>query len=73
MIYLTPSAEKENFSLESGIDIFGVVFVRLKKICNTYYDRITFLSPSIKEEKESMLGKKFDGIAPIAPSEVSRY
>ena len=31
MIYLTPSAEKDNFSLESGIDILGVVFVRLKK------------------------------------------
>ena len=31
MIYLTPSAEKENLSLESGIDIFKVVFVRLKK------------------------------------------
>ena len=49
MIYLTPSAEKEKFSLESGIDILGVVFVRLKKICNTYYDSITFLSPLIKE------------------------
>ena len=31
MIYLTPSAEKENFRLESGIEILGVVFVRLKK------------------------------------------
>ena len=30
MIYLTPSAEKENF-MESGIDILGVVFGRLKK------------------------------------------
>ena len=34
MIYLKPSAEKElkeHFSLESGIDILGVLFVRLKK------------------------------------------
>ena len=30
MIILTPSAEEENFSLESDIDILGVSFVRLK-------------------------------------------
>ena len=31
MTYLKPSTEKDNFSLESGIDILGVLFVRLKK------------------------------------------
>ena len=37
MIYLTDSAEKNNFSMESGIDIFGgrgIVFVKfLQMIC----------------------------------------
>ena len=41
MIYLTPSAEKEIFSFESGVDILGVVFVKLKK---KYVTRITTVS-----------------------------
>ena len=74
MIYLNHSAEKDNFSLEFGIDILRVVFMKFfKMICNTYYESITFLSPLNYEYEDSVLAKKFDGIAPTPPSEVSRY
>ena len=36
-------------------------------IYNAYYDRITFLSTLNYEYEDSVLAKKFDGIAPIVP------